>query len=264
MGAEAESQRYRSLLSSVGKGALNALFPNDFEYYVVALELTDSRDETVDYFVFPVTPSSISIDNTMITNVKKSAGGITSLSSSTFIPRNIALKGDFGRKLRVLMGGNISIGPKTIEASTTGGAFSRASVSADIPVAISFNNFVPNIKTGYGSIRVLSAIYDKSVGIDKYNLPYKLYFYNPAQGESFLVKAKNLAISQNYQNNMIWNYDLSMVAVAPVDQIKKDAKGSLLALTAFDNLEKGVSAFASEAYDGVKNIATSESVKLPL
>ena len=64
-------ERQRSLLTSIGRAGLNALFPNDFEFYMVALELVDSESRTIEYFSFPILPSNIREQSTPITNIKK-------------------------------------------------------------------------------------------------------------------------------------------------------------------------------------------------
>src|SRR6478735_5107708 len=89
--------RYSDLLFTVGKQVINSLFPNDFEYYLIAFELVDSKLRTVDYLTFPILPDSITESKLELTNIKKSAGGITSITTPTFVPRDISIRGNFGR-----------------------------------------------------------------------------------------------------------------------------------------------------------------------
>ena len=41
-----------NMAKSIGGQALASLYPNDFEWYMVALELADSDDNTIDYAGF--------------------------------------------------------------------------------------------------------------------------------------------------------------------------------------------------------------------
>lgn len=52
-------QSMTSMARSIGIEAVSRLYPNDFEVYMVALELTDSQDNMIDYLVFPVLPDAI-------------------------------------------------------------------------------------------------------------------------------------------------------------------------------------------------------------
>ena len=96
--------RLNDLTANIGRAALNNLFPNDFEYYACSLELVNSKGQTVDFFTLPVMPSNISQAETSLDNIKKTTGGIVSLSTSTFEPIDIQLSGNFGRRLKLLIG----------------------------------------------------------------------------------------------------------------------------------------------------------------
>jgi hypothetical protein len=84
MSIQSVSQQYTTLLTSLGKPTLSALYPNDFELYIVAFELVNSSKQVEDYFLFPVQPFSIAEQNKTIQNIKKTAGGVTVLSTQTF------------------------------------------------------------------------------------------------------------------------------------------------------------------------------------
>ena len=53
-------QTFRDQLAASGRAALSVIFPRDIEYYMVALELTTFEGDTIDYFSFPVMPSTLS------------------------------------------------------------------------------------------------------------------------------------------------------------------------------------------------------------
>lgn len=63
-------QSMMSMTRSIGVEAVSRLYPNDFEVYMVALELTDSQDNMIDYLVFPVLPDAITKTEPTRTNIK--------------------------------------------------------------------------------------------------------------------------------------------------------------------------------------------------
>lgn len=207
--------RYKQLLEQLGHVGLNALFPNDFEAYICSLELVDSQGVIMDFFVFPVMPSGITETNSTLTNIKKTAGGITILKTDTFVPVDISLQGDFGRRLKILIGRNL-IDARAVILSTSGGVYNKESLKQGA-VQLTKAVFDSSIKTGYGCIKILQSIYDRAQAVDKLGNPYKLFFYNMALGSSYLVEPMNLTLSQTYDSNMIWKYNLQLKGVAPVD-----------------------------------------------
>jgi hypothetical protein len=202
---------YKELSNSLGKATLNSLYPNEFEFYMCAFELVDYRDKTVDYLIFPVNPNNLKETDQNIETIERSAGGIVTLSSSLYQPVNISLSGDFGRRFKFL------IGRDNIEA-----------------VAVSFNGekkkeFSKQIKTGYGVMKVLENIIKVSKTLDSFGNPYKLYFYNTIMGNSYIVKQVILNKEQTFPtSNMVPNYSIQMVGVAPLNTANKKGKGKNL------------------------------------
>ena len=94
--------KFDGIIDSLGKAAVNALFPNDFEYYMCAFELVDSDDNSLEYLVLPVMPSMISKSEPSVVSIKKTLAGISIITTSSFIPQDITIKGNFGRKFRIL------------------------------------------------------------------------------------------------------------------------------------------------------------------
>lgn len=237
-----QRQEYYDLLNTLGKSLMHYVFPNDFEVYICSLELTDSNDKTVEFFTFPVMPDQMEEAETPITNIVKTSGGITILETSSFIPTDIRLRGNFGKKLKIIIG-NERIDASSISYSTVGGNFINH--SGDISVK---NRVFSNVlKTGYGSIKVLESIVFKSRQIDRKGSPYNLYFYNPALGNSYLVKITDFRRRQDYSTNMIWNYDLAMKSIAPITvRAKKDNMRSLRKTLTFSLLTKTANALATE------------------
>src|SRR4051812_44167158 len=89
------------MLEQVGKTALNIRYPKEFELYLCALELVDQYDNTLRYFVFPVMPSTMQETIPQLTSIKKTMAGVTVLSNPTFVPTDINISGNFGRKFRI-------------------------------------------------------------------------------------------------------------------------------------------------------------------
>ena len=167
--------RYSGLVRDLGKSALSAFFPNDIEYYLCAFELVGSQG-TESYFVFPIQPSSINKSEPTRTNIKKSLAGVTVLRNSSFIPKEISIKGNFGKRFKILAG-------------LEGVAFTRPgiSLSRNSGLSISSSEFSASVKTGYGSIKLLQKLLQDSNNVDQKGKPKRLYFYNMALGESYLV-----------------------------------------------------------------------------
>lgn len=244
------NERYEALLASIGRAGLHSLFPNEIEYYFCALELVDSIGATIDFLAFPVVPN-ISQNNPQVTNIKKTAGGIVSLSSSTFVPKNITLNGDFGRKFRILLGGAGDISFSAINLSAKSGVFTKqdqGSLSKKSNFSIRKLVFNPSLKTGYGAIKLLQAICDKSTGLDEFGNPVQLFFYNPTLGEEFIVKVTDLNLNQSKEKNMIWAFSLNLKAIAPLVGVfgNSTLTKSLVLLLAQNNIQKGINVVASE------------------
>lgn len=236
----------RNFVTDIGRAGVNALFPNDFEYYAITLELTDSKGKTIDYLTFPVSPEAIDYSETSLVNIKKTLGGITSLDTPTFIPKKYNLTGNFGRKLRLLLS---NAETSSSDQSASKGVFDKLQNGLQIKTSI----LNAKIKTGYGATKLLEAIITKSSGLDQYNRPVKLYLYNPALNHNFLVKSNGLTFHQDRQtSNMMWKYTLNLTAIAPVDRLKinEDISSSLLGSTSISLLNKGANIL-------VKNIKSS-------
>jgi hypothetical protein len=228
--------KHQSLLTTIGEAGLNALYPLDFEFYLVALELVNSSNETIDYFAFPVSPSSLSQNNPSLTNVKKTAGGVVSLSTPSFVPKQIQIRGNFGRKFRILLKNNIKINFTAFNFST---AFKKAT-------------FDPNIKSGYGAIKYLEAILDKSNATDENGNSLKLFFYNPILGNNYIVELVEFEINENMETNRIPGYNLTLKAIAPLESISSiDVQKSMVKILSSTLLQKGANSIANNIRKGL-------------
>jgi hypothetical protein len=200
--------RFRQL----GRHAGHTLFPNDFELYFVALELVDSEGEVIEYFAFPINPTSISVKQPQLTSVQQTAGGTTTISSDIFMPVRISLQGNFGRKMKFLIGRNLQLFQGL--RSTEKGLFQKRS-------------FSDTIKTGYGCIQVLRKIIHFSSQLDQYNKPHSLFLYNLSLGTNHLVRVMgDPSFTQQINKNMIWEYSIDLIGLLPYDELKKKSRRS--------------------------------------
>jgi len=216
------NERRDDLLRTVGKAGLSAMFPNDFEYYALTLELVDSKGRTVRYLTFPVSPESMSYDNVQVANVRKTMGGVSALDNATFTPKSIQISGTFGRKFRLL------IQPPQLPDKPVGQGGLQLSELA----------FDPKLKSGYGTTKYLEKMINESSQLDDYNQPYRLYLYNPTLNHNFWVKATRHSLSQDRaSNNMMWKYDITFTAISPLDRVQDGSTTSLTERLAFSALQ---------------------------
>lgn len=219
--------RYKTLVESIGRVGLHYLFPSDFEYYVCSLELTilsERTETTTDFFVFPVTPEQISYASPKIINIRKTIGGVTITKSSSFVPREANISGNFGRRFKFIIG----------ERESEGNSF-----SFNFPFEIRTPEFDAGIKTGYGATKILEYFHEKSGSLSKEGNPYRLYFYNPALGHSWIVESLSLRLHQSKDINMMWAYDLTLKIVSPI-YIRSYPDKSLIKTLSYDLVRKGL------------------------
>lgn len=259
---------YKSLIHDIGKAGAASLFPNDFEYYMLALELADSQGNTIDYFIFPVMPKSIRQSEQKIVNIKKTAGGITTLKTPGFVPKDISISGNFGRKIRVIMNTKESRIFSAINFSLKNGVTKSYQTLKGDTLVRKIQDFQIGYKTGFGAFKMLKAIYEKAPGIDK-NGTFQLFFYNLANNENYIVEAISFEENQDEStNNMIWGYTLNLKAVAPYEEtLTKETRTSNLKS---DLLQKGFNILGQQVLDlvkssdafkaGIMNIDVSKSI----
>lgn len=187
---------------------MSSLYQVDFEAYMITLELTDSKGVTLDYFTFPIMPNELSIREDIPVKIENTFGGVNSISSNVFSPKEINLSGSFGRQFRLLFRNKLSIplSSKAIQERDYG-------VNGIKRKQLELSN---NLKTGFGCIKVLQSIVNRAVEVDQYDECNKLYMYNMAYGESYVVKPISFRGHQNVSNSGIWQYDLSLRATCPL------------------------------------------------
>lgn len=207
--------QYKGLVNNIGKAGANSIFPKEIEYYFMAFELIDSLDRVVDYFALPVLPSSFKRSEASLMNIKNTNRGISVTDTSKFVSINFNISGNFGKRLKLLLGTQ-NVNFNVISFSSSQGVFSKDQIGQQVN---RFSVFNTSVKTGYGCTKLIQSIFDKSRALDESGNPYKLIFYNPTFGESHIVKLKDFSFSQNEQNNMIWQYDINFTAIAPLKSV---------------------------------------------
>lgn len=239
--------QYRDTLNSIGESGLSALFPRDFEIYLCGIELTDFTGATIDFFIFPVMPDSIQKTEAERTSITKTSNGIVVNQSNSFIPKDLTIQGNFGRSFKLLL-------RKGVELQKTSNFFKGLSIVQGVLSANDFENtklkrvfrdFSPEVKTGFGCIKIIQSIIDKSKGSVN-GKPVRLIFYNLSLNETYLVvPQKNpLMLSQNINDsNMIWNYTLNLKIIADMKDIimqEDQMSNKLMTVMATNTIQKVV------------------------
>jgi hypothetical protein len=233
MSLQETNLKYKGLFSELGKAGLNALFPNDFEFYLCAFELRDSKDKLISLFIFPVNPELIKEREPNSVNIMKTFNGVTTISNPTFVPISISISGTFGRKMRILL---------------TSGEVSDSTVFFDTEMLTpSFN---PSIKTGYGTLQLMRKLLRKSKSIDKKTgLPYKLYFLNYALNSAYMVEFNEMSYDMTIQKNAIWYYTIQMTAISELKTTRFQRLKNLSLGVAQTSINKLVGSITSTTND---------------
>jgi hypothetical protein len=218
-----------------GKEYLNATYPDEFEYYACALELTDETGKVLEFFSFPIMPQSISETKFAPTNIKKTLGGVVITNHTTFNPFDISLNGHFGRKFRKVLyekeekkKGNSETGESGADLPYEGITYQQANQGVILPTPPK-KIFSSEYKTGYGCIKILENIFSRAHrGVDKNRKPLRLYFYNLSLSSNYLVEPVNLQLSQSRDQNMLWQYNLQLKAVAPARLVNSNYRNSMI------------------------------------
>lgn len=191
-----------STLSSATNSILNSLYPKEFELYMLSLELTTFDDSPIDYLTFPVNPDSLTKVEPKIKDISRSYGAVIVTKTDTFVPQDLVIRGNFGKSFKFLSREN----------------------SAVAGIVNIFKGMVPGFngelskywKSGYGCLKVLQSIVQDSDKMDN-GKPRRLYLHNFMLGESYLVEVLNFQIDNNVQRNMIWEYELRLKILTPIN-----------------------------------------------
>lgn len=212
------------MVKSLGQQAISALMPHDFEWYLISFELATADNKTIDYLTFPIQPDSIMKIEQNRNNIKKTMGGVTILSSTALSLGELVLRGSFGRNFKIMIEADLP-SVEGVGYAISAGKWSLFDLvsnnSSKNKLSFNFNGLGASVKTGYGVLKILQAMIDKSNGVDERGRPFKLFFYNMALGESYqvVVPPNGVRYSQDLSKNMIWYYDLRFTIVAPLEAV---------------------------------------------
>lgn len=228
-------ETYLNLITSLGRDALASAYPRDFEVYLLAIELVDFNDNSIDYLMFPVMPSNISVSNNERTSIQKTLRGTTIIRSNSFVPKDLSISGNFGRKFK----------SKPFKQSESNYSMASGVYSADEIENPTFlkPTLTPYFKTGYGLTKDLQSIIDKAKGFSNTGKPFKLIVYNPALGENYLCELTKTPLTLKQEesgSNMIWSYSLNLKIIGNLDASPKIMVREALK----SNIQKGVSSIS--------------------
>lgn len=198
------------LIRTLGRATAHYLFPNDIDFYFVAFELVDSNDRTVQYFAFPVNPQSIIFQDSEITKIQRTVGGITTLKTTTFDPKSYTLQGEFGRNWKVIVNGSpFSFGALNFDNL----GFNLRELRLGSP------ELSIEVKSGYGCVKLMEKIIKSAKNLDENGNPYKLFFYNTSLNHQYLIEPQDFTFSQNLQKNMIWQYSVRFNCIGRIEDL---------------------------------------------
>ena len=141
--------------------------------------------------------------------------GITVLKNSSVIPKEVILKGNFGRNFKILS--------STANSFAFGIEAGRLDIGTQkFGISVKYPEFSVAVKTGYGSTKILQNILNKSNDLSSNGEIRQLYFYNLALGESYLVTTQpnGNSYSQSQDMNMIWQYSVNLSVLARLEDFK--------------------------------------------
>ena len=220
-----------SVVDTLGRAALHAMAPDNFEYYMCSLELLDSSKSTKGFMTFAVMPNNILETKTEIATINKTNRGVVTTFNSSFVPRDISIQGTFGRKLRLIIGAKE---PSNGDKTWFGNLMSSGNLG--------FNMMGGSVlvKTGYGLTKMLKKIVDTAYTLDENGKPHTLIWTNYALNTSYVVEILQSSYSQTYENNMLWYYNLEMKAVAPASAIKTENFGGFMKKVAANSIGNAI------------------------
>lgn len=222
---------------TVGKAALHAAAPDNYEYYLCSLELLSSNADRIGFISFIVMPNNISESTQPIQTQTKTKSGLITLFNDSFCPVSISLQGTFGRKFRLVTG---LVDPADASdkkwKNFLNGNFGK------------IKDFTIGVKSGYGMTRVLKYILERANTLDDNSRPYILLYNNYSFNSSYVVDVINYSFNQSTENNMLWFYNLQLKAVAPGSAVKtnKQNMGSLLAAVASNAIAQGLTKLVND------------------
>ena len=199
-----------SVVDTLGRAALHAMAPDNFEYYMCSLELIDCQSNQVGFISFVVMPNNISESVSPIQTQVKTKGGLVTMFNDTFAPVNISIQGTFGRRFRLVTG---VVNPADKRWAGWGNFFNGNLGKAMFGIETAY-------LSGYGLTKVMKYILERATKLDSNGKPYVLIFNNYAFNTSYVVDVVNSTFNQSTDNNMLWYYDIQLKGIAPGESVR--------------------------------------------
>lgn len=210
----------------VGKAAMHAAAPDDYEYYLMSLELIDSSYNQKGFISFVVMPDDISENHQPIQSVVKTHKGIVTVFNDSFAPVDISLSGSFGRKFRLIA--NIK---------DPGLARQKNLFNLNFGKMLGMGT---GVKSGYGLTKVLEHILQNASLTADDGKPYFLIYKNYSLNTMYVVDVVSYSIRQSLGSNMMWNYSIQLRAVAPDLYKSQKRMGEILKVVAANSIANGL------------------------
>lgn len=237
MSINAVKERLKSETLRLGRKTLAALYPKEFTYAMITLELVDSDLKTVESFTFPVMPENISEDETTLVNIKKTLGGVIAIVNETFNPTKITISGTFGRDIKLI------INKKPFQFAGVQLNFKNRKVTAE--TVKKDPEFMSFAKTGYGCVQILKSLTKKHNQLDDRGRPYYLLMYAPILNMNYIIKINSIIQSMNNDsNNLIPRYDLLITSLASIESMGKNNLVDRLANLGISELQSALNGVA--------------------
>jgi hypothetical protein len=96
------------------------------------------------------------------------------------------------------------------------------------------------VKSGYGLIKVLENILKEANKTDVLGKPTMLIFNNYAFNTHYVVEVTSYSFQQSYDQNMMWNYQINMRAVANKPTKFSTSMGNFLKQVASNSISNGL------------------------
>lgn len=243
-----------------GPAGLNTSYPNEFEYYAVALEVcsvdAQGNEKTISYLSFPTMPSSLAKSTEYLSTIKKTASGVFVMRNTTFKPFPISIQGTFGSRLRYVDTQGYLSAPTSARALAANAQDLPSNDSGSVvTVSAQRKMFSQNIKTGYGTLKMLEKMLEIAHN-NTNNIPNRLYWYNFAFNDMYLVEPKRFSPRQDRASNGMWLYNLELEALAPAGSIQTNLSNKQKNILSAVTIQKTV----SETSAVVKSIFQSQFV----
>lgn len=177
---------------SISREVLHSLLPDNYELYKMVVQVVDpsasavaKKSTLIEEFDFTIMPESVEVVRQFKTTVMPTLTSNFTLDSFTESPSQFVLVGTFGVNHKV----------KFNLADFTG-------------------KFDPVILTGYGLVKRLEKIIQKTKGTSSDGTPYQTYLINKAFNSTIRVEINKAVFRQNVSRNGLWVYELTFTKVS--------------------------------------------------